>query len=363
MADRVRRQHVVSRFYLNGFASDTGRIRRVTLPGEPAHVLSTGDASVIKDFYTVTLPDGTQSDMFEKAFGEVEGPASEALRALLGGAWPITGDHRAALATWIALQHLRAENIRTSQASMNGQLIRVIVGTAGKEALRELIGKAEGREVLDDELDREWRDITKPGGPDLTPEANEHIRILMDLLPGMAAYLHDGRWTVFRFQRRSIVTSDHPVSLLVGGDYPAWQGVGIATAELFAVPLGRRTALTIQPRHRIGPGMENLPDSEHEGSTQVANSINQETISRARRYVYHHPDDSPLHRLHLPDPDRRSRPSMSDSSGLIREDGLFGHMTEEERKSMPRIGGNDGHGFSIQNLAWPIPGRRLSADA
>ena len=119
VVERVRRQHVVSRFYLNGFANDDRRVRRVTLPGEPAHVLSTGDASVIKDFYTVTLPDGTESDMFEKAFSEVEGPASDALRTLLEGTWPLTGHHRAALATWIALQHLRAEDIRSSQGSLN----------------------------------------------------------------------------------------------------------------------------------------------------------------------------------------------------------------------------------------------------
>lgn len=285
MVERVRRQHVVSRFYLNGFASDAGRIRRVSLLGEPAHVLSTGDASVIKDFYTITLPDGSQSDMFEKAFGEVEGPASEALRTLLAGTWPITGEHRAALATWIALQHLRAEDVRASQGSLNAEFIRLIVGTAGKRALRQLIEKAESRNVPDDELDREWADITKPGGPHLVPDVRQHISILMGLLPGMAAYLHDCHWTVFRFKRRSIVTSDHPVSLVVGEDYPEGHGVGIATAELFLVPLSRRAALTIQPRDRfpsLPTGVNEVPDLENQGTTRVANTINQETVLHAR---------------------------------------------------------------------------------
>ena len=360
---RVRRQHVVSRFYLNGFASDVGRIRRVALPGEPAHVLSTGDASVIKDFYTITLPDGTQSDMFEKAFGEVEGPASEALRKLLGGTWPITGDHRAALATWIALQHLRAEDVRASQGSMNAQFIRLIVGTAGKQALRALIEKAESRDVPDAELDREWADITKPGGPDLIPDVKQHIKILMDLLPGMAAYLHDCHWTLFRFTRRSMVTSDHPVSLVVGDDHPEWSGVGIATAELFLIPLSRRIALTIQPHDRfpsLPPGLDRVPDFQHDGTTQIANSINQQTVLGARKYVYHHPEDSPLKRLHLPEPEHSLGPSMSDVSHLIREEGLFSDMTDEQRKDWGRMSphSGEGRGVSIRDLPWPIPGRR-----
>jgi len=360
---RVRRQHVVSRFYLNGFASDVGRIRRVALPGEPAHVLSTGDASVIKDFYTITLPDGTQSDMFEKAFGEVEGPASAALRKLLGGTWPITGDHRAALATWIALQHLRAEDVRASQGSMNAQFIRLIVGTAGKQALRALIEKAESRDVPDAELDREWADITKPGGPDLIPDVKQHIKILMDLLPGMAAYLHDCHWTLFRFTRRSMVTSDHPVSLVVGDDHPEWSGVGIATAELFLIPLSRRIALTIQPHDRfpsLPPGLDRVPDFQHDGTTQIANSINQQTVLGARKYVYHHPEDSPLKRLHLPEPEHSLGPSMSDVSHLIREEGLFSDMTDEQRKDWGRMSphSGEGRGVSIRDLPWPIPGRR-----
>ena len=360
---RVRRQHVVSRFYLNGFATNMGRVRRVTLPGEPAHVLSTGDAGVIKDFYTITLPDGTQSDMFEKAFGEVEGPASEALRRLLGGTWPITGGHRTALATWIALQHLRSEDVRARQGNMNAQFIRLVVGTAGKQALRELIEKAECRDLSDEELDREWADITKPGGPDLVPDVKQHIKILMDLLPGMAAYLYECHWTLFRFTRRPILTSDHPVNLVVGDDHPEWSGVGIATAELFLIPLSRRAALTIQPHDRfpsLPPGLEKVPDFQHDGTTQVANSINQQTVLGARKYVYHHPEDSPLKRLHLPDPEPSIGPSMSDGSDLIREEGLFADMAEGQRKAWGRMSPPSGErrGVSIRDLPWPIPGRR-----
>jgi hypothetical protein len=328
--------------------------------------MSTGDASVIKDFYTVTLPDGSLSDVFEKAFGEIEGSAAEALRLILSGVWPIAGDHREALATWIALQHLRSEDVRSSQGAFSAEMIRLIVGVSGKEALRSRIQQAESRAVSDRELDREWGDITKPGGPDIVPDANQHVRLLMGLLPRTAAYLRDCHWTLFRFGRRSITTSDHPVSLVVAPDHPEWQGVGIATAEVFLVPLSRRIALTIQPRRRlssISVEASYIPDVIVPGSTRIARTINQETAVRARKYIYHHPDESPLAGLYLPHPETRDRPSLSGATDLIREGGIFGNMTDEQRRALaatnyPQEGEK---GMTIDDVPWPIPGRRIQS--
>jgi hypothetical protein len=363
MADRIRRQHTVSRFYLKGFADEAGNIRRVSLPGEPSIVLSTRDATVIKDFYTVTLPDGSLSDVFERAFGEIESSAAEALGRILAGAWPIEGEAREAFATWVALQHLRSEDVRSGQGYMNAEMIRLIVGVSGKEALRSLIQCSESRPVSDDELDYEWRDITKPGGPDIIPDANQHVRLLTSLLPTTAAYLRDCHWTLFRFDRRSIATSDHPVTLAVAPDHPRWQGVGIATAELFLVPLSRRAALTIQPRRRfpqLPTWVERVPDFIKKGTTAIARSINQETAARARKYVYHHPGEAPLERLYLPNPETRDRPSISNAEGLIREEGLFSGMSDEARRALSAtsIPGESDRGMSIDDVPWPIPGRR-----
>lgn len=363
MGDRIRRQHTVSRFYLKGFADETGNIRRVTLPGEPSIVLSTRDATVIKDFYTVTLPDGSLSDAFEKAFGKIENSAAEALGRILQGTWPIEGEAREAFATWVALQHLRSENVRSGQGYMNAEMIRLIVGVSGKEALRSLIQDSESRPVSDDELNYEWQDITKPGGPEMDPNANQHVRLLTSLLPTTAAYLRDCHWTLFRFDRRSIATSDHPVTLAVAPDHPRWQGVGIATAELFLVPLSRRVALTIQPRRRFPQmprGVARVPDFTKKGTTAIARSINQETAARARKYVYHHPGEAPLERLYLPNPETRDRPSISNAEGLIREEGLFSGMSDAAKRALSATsipGGSDG-GMSIDDVPWPIPGRR-----
>jgi len=160
MTFRTRRQHVVSRFYLNGFANADQRVARVELPGDVTQVLSTGDAGVIKDFYTITLPDGTKSDFFERAFGEVESLAAEAPRAITSDTWPVTDEHRASLAGWVALQHLRSEDVRAGQPHLNV----VIDGDAARK--RATPGDSGGqpqRERPADHLDRVWPD-TGPTG-------------------------------------------------------------------------------------------------------------------------------------------------------------------------------------------------------
>ncbi|MFI6107851.1 DUF4238 domain-containing protein [Streptomyces sp. NPDC051310] len=182
-------------------------------------------------------------------------------------------------------------------------------------------------------------------------------------MPTTAAYLRDFHWTLFRFDRRSIATSDHPVTLRVAPDHPKRQGAGIATAGPFLVPLSRRAALTIQPRRRfpqLTTGVERVPDFAAKGTTAIAKSINQETAARARKYVYHHPGETPLERLYLPNLETRDRPSISNTEGLIREEGLFSGMTDEARRalSVTSIPGESDRGMSVDDIPWPIPGRR-----
>ncbi|MFD9740625.1 DUF4238 domain-containing protein [Umezawaea sp. NPDC059074] len=355
---RIRRQHVVSKFYLKGFANEMGQLRRVFLPGDRSHLIATSDATVIKDFYTVTLPDGTESDMFERAFGEIETPAAEALRLLLDRTWPLQGELRAALSSWIALQHLRGENVRAGGDQQKALIIRLIVGVSGKQALREIIERAEHRSVTDSELDWEWRDITKPGGPDFKSDAKGHLHLVTRLHDGMSRYLHDSQWTIFRFNRRHLLTTDHPVAMATRPDYPEHQGVGIFTADAFLTPLSRYAALMIKPRHKLSIQDAFVPDFEQAGTTKYARWINQELVIHAKRHIYMHPEDSLTDGLHLPQPDR---PNMPEDTGgdLIREEGLFYGVSREQRaamaKAMPRDRNRDG--MSIRDLEWPIPGR------
>ena len=243
---------------------------------------------------------------------------------------------------------------------MRASMIRLVVGISGKEALRGHIEKAEARAVTDEEMDREWEDLTKPGGPNLAPDVLGHMDTVLSLLPGFAAYLHDCHWTLFTSRRRCLVTSDHPVSLLVGPEHPPFYGVGIANAELFLVPMSRRVAVTIQPRRRLldaGFPDENVPDFTAPVSTKTAMAINQETAARARQYIYHHPADTPLQGLRTREDGPAPGIQEPDLEHFIRPEGLF-NDTSAHHRPLPPVDDGNSDGFSLSDLPWPIPGRR-----
>jgi hypothetical protein len=356
----TRRQHTVSKFYLRGFADEREQLSRVALPGTPRVRLSIRDATVIKDFYSVELPGGERSDMFEKMFSEIEGPASRGLDAILGGAWPLSREDKGSLALWIALQQLRGEEQRASQNQIGTDFIRLLVGVSGKQALRRRIEAAEGRVVGDQELDFEWRDITKPGGPTIMPNPIGHLRTVVELAPGLGEYLRDSHWTLHRFRRRALVTCDHPVSM-DQADRRVGDGVGLATADLFTVALSRRLALTIQPRRRLErftaePG--SVADFDVDGTTASANSVNQQTVLEARRYVYLHPEDDLDPRIHLPGRTSTSRMRGIGIDGLISEEGLGAPDGSRLPPSpFPSEDLNGSDGVTLDDLPWPIPGR------
>lgn len=355
-----RRQHTVSKFYLKGFADNREQISRIALPGQPRITLSIRDASVIRDFYSVRLPSGERSDLFERAFSEIEEPASRVLDTILGGKWPLSRDEKERFGTWVAMQQLRGEEVRAGQNHMGAEVIRLLVGVSGKEALRRHIEKAEARRVGNEELDAEWQDITKSGGPSIAPNPTAHLRTVVGLTPGFAAYLRDSHWTLHKFSRRSLVTSDHPVSMDQAGRNP-WEGIGLATADLFSLPLSRRVGLIIQPRRRferftVDTG--SIPDFATDGTTAIANSINQQTVREARRYVYMHPVDGLDKRVQLPDPTTTSRIGANNIEGLISEEGLYaGSHSSPRSPRRPFDGQEKEKGVSLADLPWPIPGR------
>ncbi len=361
MTNRIKRQHTVSRFYLRGFANTKDQVLRIAIPGDHSATLATADASVIKDFYSIELENGTISDAFEREMSTIEAAASKALSRIESGEWPIVAPTRDALSSWIALQYLRGEDPRASQTELSAQMIKIIVGVSGKAALRSHIEESLGRQLSDEEIDFEWKDLTKPGGPDLQPDTKLHIRTMLEMWPDMAHYLFSSHWTLIRFKRKSLVTSDHPVTISVDDSYPEHYGVGIATAHMFSIPLSRRLALNIQPRHRLEEqlGDGSLPDFQVDGTSRISLSTNQQTIWAARRYVFSHPEDPIDRRIQFPAQAERSRVGMSNSDHFILEDGMARSIPSERSPATFDDAGEDGSlGFSLADLPWPIPGRR-----
>lgn len=345
---RIRRQHLVSKFYLKGFAADERYLTRTVLPGTFSHRIGVNDATVNNDYYTVEFEDGTVSDAAETLFGEIEAPASSALRGLLST--PVVfpdGDQRDALAAWIALQYVRTPAIRRQRDELHSALVRMVVGVVGKRGLRNFIEEREGVAISAARVEAEWQDLTKPGGPTSRVRAENHILNILELLPSTTERLVDGRWMVIDFGENFLVAGDHPVFLMADPEAPDWRGVGLGNAHAFGLALSRRRGIIIF----TGDG-EPGPDVMGPGTASEARTLNAQTIQNAREAIYHHPDDDPVAWFdgELPQPRPTELTLGNDSLILPDAEGYPPPSRDEAEPTEPG-------GFSIANLVWPIPDR------
>jgi hypothetical protein len=350
---RARRHHQVSNFYLKGFGNERGQIVQTHLADQTQNIISTDNATVAKDFYTVALEDGEMSDAVEKYFGTIEGPAALALAAVLREKWPLDATERRDLARWIGLQMLRGNGTRESQNQATAQMIRVLVGISGKPALRSLIETAEGTPLSDEDLDAEWNDVTKDAGPDMVPDVLFHSRMIYRLLPVHQKLLTAGHWSLVRFSRKTLVTCDHPVAFYSRPNPQSWESLALANAVGITVALSRNVGLQVNFNDFSG-----LSDALIPPTSNLALSFNQQTINNARRFIYHHPSDQIP--TEVPLPAMRKVEIMPVDNNFINEDGIFANVDDEARRALSTSHipeGARGASMSLTDLGWPIENR------
>lgn len=348
-----RRHHTVSKFYLAGFADSSGLLTQVHLPGHVKHPISINNASVEMDFYSFRMADGSLDDWLERAFGEIESLASRVLQAGVDRCWPLDEGDRAALSAWIALQYVRSPSTRTMQTQLHAQTIRLIVLMAGRERLRDVIQAHEGAPVSDARLEWEWQDLTRPEGPTVESDVAFHAHSIGETLEWLTEVIYRGQWILIVFDRRSLLTCDHPVSLVAPQDFDGLSGFGLATADAYLVPISRRIALAVRP-HRDDP------DVRVPGSTVLWKVVTGQVLGNARKYLFHHPEDRIPDGVVVPPP-RSVELSPVDASLFepqVGWDELEWTKDETEaRQRMDALFEPSGPTLSADDLVWPIPGR------
>lgn len=291
----ARRHHTVPAFYLRGFA-EGDQISTIRLPGVHRFVQSVGDASVAKDFYTV---DGHEngSDVIEKALSEVEGAAAAVLRSVDAGRWPLAEEDRATLGYFMALQAVRVPQQRRTLDNVAAQMVRLQIGAGGKEALRRRL-EQQGGAVTDELLEDIWEQSTRPEGPPIKRPRIEHIQQMLELSQELLKYLVGRPWSLIEFDRRSLITSDAPVSLIPSPGSQPWEGVGYATAWGITFPLSRKLGLImsnpeafIEKRIPVEHVHRGEADSMLVGTTQYEKFFNEHTVRNASEWLFHHPED------------------------------------------------------------------------
>lgn len=303
-----RRHHTVPRFYLSRFANGSDQLRRTSLADpENSHIVSVQDATVIKDFYLVQNEDGNLDDRVEDLLAMIEGEGADGFKNLFDrDEWPISLETRWQVAHWIALQYLRGPAQRQMINEIYDVGFKLDVAVQGREGMRRALDFKATAKATEEEVDSAVLDFSDTESFYIEAHPNEHIKSMLDNLEGITRTIYTRAWTIIRFERRTLLLSDHPVALIPAVDHPQFMGVGILNAQGLLVPVGRRMALFMDwPPKAVLDGEIGTDDLRIAGTTDIANWINGAVMNTARKALFTHPDDSHLTSGPLPEP--RSR--------------------------------------------------------
>jgi hypothetical protein len=224
----------------------------------------------------------------------------------------------------------------------------MLVQFGDRQRVRKWIESGEGKEISDAAFEWEFNDLTKSSGPDIKMDAFSHIRVIEELVPVAEKLIFDASWTLVSFQRKSLLTNDHPTSLFPPENHPESLGIGVATAGGWLVPLNRKYGLEVKYS-------EIRRDVRIPGTTAIAEMLNKRTIEEARRFIYFHPEDLCLVESIKNKP--RYKELLPIDEGLFEVAKSQGYTSSK----LPTVPANhSGASISLETLPWPIPGRSNS---
>jgi hypothetical protein len=351
MGKRQQRHHVVPRLHLRGFANSDDLLVQLDVTTGRRRTISISNAAVIRDFYTVVLPDGSRSDAWERGLSEIENEIAPALRrAIVMPHFDLTDDDRAVLARWIALQALRGPDSRRALNEVGAITTRMKVGMGGLAYLQHAMRRGLGRDVPLEEAEAVWDDITCHRGPEIVTPGDDHLQVLTRNVEKLTAMIYARSWARMRFTRRGLAVSDAPVTRVRGAG-PDDLGVGLADAWALAVPLDRRTLLWLELPEGAG---DPLVDTDLHPMTLLQRQHTGSAVMGAERFVYFHPDDDPVaiapEGVEVPRPRRERMQTLSGPDMVNRDrplDEVFDQIESGQRS----------HGDSmIADYTWPLHG-------
>lgn len=304
------------------------------------------DAAVIRDFYTIVLPDGTRTDAWEQWLGEVENEIAPALkRAIHMPQFRLTDDDRVRLARWISLQYLRGPDNRRQMADIASFTVYAQVGMGGLAYLRHAMSRGLNRDVSLAEAEHVWADITSTEGPRIVVAGDEHLKLLTRAYDKTTAKVYHRSWGRLRFRRQTLAVSDSPVNLVPG---ETSHEVGLDGARAITVPLDRQTLLWLN-RHDRGPA----EDRDMEPTAFLARAHNTLAVFSAERFVYFHPGDDPIPPdVEVPRP-RPPRIEISGGLDFVNRDRPLSDVLDQITAPTDRRADT-----LIADYTWPIPGYR-----
>jgi hypothetical protein len=272
----VKKSHIVPRGYLRNFAVDRQVAMRLVGESE-SRLVALRDAGTRPRFYRRTRPDGTPIDDVEWSLGHIEDKAAPLLREI-EGQWPLSTENKATLAEFFGFQLVRGPGWRawhTAQVDNSLEELR----RKGVPALG-IAGGSSDAERFVDELRGDLSEDT------------ETLKRMLSQGPKGACVLGSMHWSLVRFDRPLIATSDHPVVV-----WPRH------CRSMRAASTGLRQGIleTLEVRVPVSPRLvllmtwlwdEDSP-SILRGRKHHAPNVNTLTVANADRQWFHLPETSP----------------------------------------------------------------------
>ncbi|MEU2873893.1 DUF4238 domain-containing protein [Streptomyces olivoreticuli] len=286
-----RRHHTVPRLLLRRFA-DGERIIRVPLDGGDRRTVGIADVTVHRDFYSVRDKNGHLDDTVEDLLAELEGKAAKVIHEVIDGAWPLPIEERAVLAEWMAAQYARIPAARKAQNEVADHLGKVLIAMGRKPEIRRHLEATSTESVSDEQVEALWGDLMGFDGYYAEMSVNDHVVSMGRSMKTAYEVFMARSWGLIKFERRTLLIPDHPVTLVPEEGAPSFRGVGIGNAAAILMPIDRRAAIIM-----ASPGSDDFVARSH---TRLAKELNQRFAYNARRELFHHPDDNPLGGIELP---------------------------------------------------------------
>lgn len=291
---KAKLHHYVPRLYLRNFADDREQVAVVDRKEGRSYISNIANIAAETHFYATQDESGEWGVEFEEALADFEGRIAPAIHSIVqDDIFPPADEHRHLLALFIASQWTRGPRVREQMAQSADWLLKAHVAMGGKGELRKAMTAA-GLDASDEAVDQEWAEWTDFDSYTWEPHQNEHMSFLTETLDKTASLIANASFLLVRFSKQKLITSDTVVSLY-RAPHPenAFLGVGLLTADEVHVPLARNVALILMPQ-------EGIDGHRLTASTAMAKHINLVVAANSRRWIFHHPEDSPLDGIELP---------------------------------------------------------------
>lgn len=280
-----KKQHVVPRFYLDGFCRD-GLLSVFDRQKTEFRIQTPHNTGAITHYYTFSDDEGRRRYDLEHLMCEYEGKAAQIIRKL-SAKERLTDEERSDMAIFVAIMGFRTPDQIDTIKATNGEMVkRMSQMIFGSEELTKMAVKQNPKNagLSDDEIEEQAKNLYEFVKRDQFTVKTDHqwaLGMSMSMFTKVAEILVRRNWVVMHrdSEKRSFITSDAPLALtLMKPRQHTFYGVGYASSDAMVVfPLTQASVLV----------MYGFDGSFAHGTMTEANmkNINHLIAGRCQRFV------------------------------------------------------------------------------